>query len=134
MAELTGKESHFCEAYILHKGDKVKAYIDAGYSVTMSKAAIAVQADKIYNKPKITLKIAELQKLATQSFIWSKEEKLERLQRVIERCSFDDEEKGMLNAAAVVSALKEHNVMQGDNAPTLTDNTHKIITADDQQW
>lgn len=134
MTKLTGKENHFCEAYVLHKGDKVKAYTDAGYSVTMSKAAIAVQADKVYNKPKIRLKIEELQKVAVKSFVWSKEEKLRKLQKVVERCSCDDEEKGMLNAAAVVSALKEHNVMQGDNAPTQIDNTHKIITADDEQW
>lgn len=134
MAELTGKENHFCESYVLNKGDKVKAYTEAGYSTKMSKAAIAVQADKVYNKPKITLKIGELQKLATQSFIWSKEDKLKRLQKVVERCSSDDEEKGMLNAAAVVSALKEHNIMQGDNAPTETVNTHTITKADDEQW
>jgi hypothetical protein len=24
--------------------------------------------------------------------------------------------------------------MQGDNAPTLVDSTHKIITAEDQEW
>ena len=60
MAALTGKENAFCEAYVLHKGDKVKAYVDAGYSTKMSNAAISVQADKIYNKPKINLKITSL--------------------------------------------------------------------------
>lgn len=133
-SSLTGKENAFCEAYILHKGDKVKAYTDAGYSVKMSKAAIAVQADKVFNKPKIALKIKELQKLATSAFIWSKEKKLEILQKVAEKCSRDDEEKGMANAAAVVSAIKEHNIMQGDNAPiettatdTLPDAINKLI-------
>ena len=116
--KLTGKENAACEAFILNKGDKVKSYTDAGYSINMSKPAIAVQADKLFNKPKITLKISELQKLATRAFIWSKEKKLEVLQKVMTRCSIDDEEKGMLNANAVVSAMKEHNLMQGDNAPT----------------
>ena len=35
----------------------------------------------------------------------------------MDKCGADDEEKGMLNANAVIAAIKEHNLMQGDNAP-----------------
>ena len=134
MTELTEKENRFCEAYILNKGDKVKSYTQAGYSTSMSKAAIAVQADKVFNKPKIHLKIKQLQKIDLTVMVASKEDKLLILEKVIKACSLVDDEKGMVNAPSVIAAIKEHNLMQGDNAPTQIDNTHTITKVNDANW
>ena len=40
----------------------------------------------------------------------------------------EDPDKGMINMASAIAAMKEHNLMQGDNAPTETVNTHTIKT------
>jgi hypothetical protein len=85
-------------------------------------------------KPVIKKSIQEHQKKSDESYAWTKADKLKKLEKLIDRCSIDDEEKGALNAAAAISAIKEHNLMQGDNAPAETSNTHKIIAADDEQW
>ena len=45
-----------------------------------------------------------------------------------------DPEKGMVNIPGAIAAIKEHNLMQGDNAPTVTENTHTVVTADDKKW
>ena len=44
------------------------------------------------------------------------------------KCSLADDEKGMVNANAVIAAIKEHNLMQGDNAPIEQTNTNDNIT------
>ena len=132
MAKLTGKENAACECFVLHKGDKVKAYTEAGYSTRMSKAAIAVQADKLFNKPKITLKIEELQKIALTVYVKTKEDKLKILDDIIDACKAPDAEKGVINATAAIQAIKEHNIMQGDNAPTeISANVTTRTTLDD---
>ena len=61
--KLTPKETLYAELVVSNGGDKVKAYKGAGYSTNMSMAAICVQADKIYNKPKVNLKITTLQSI-----------------------------------------------------------------------
>jgi len=116
---LSDKEEKYSQAYILQGGGKVKAYEAAGYSMNMSQASISTQADKIFKKPHVTLRIKELQKLETTVIIKTKQDKLLILEKVMNRCSVDCEEKGVLNAAAVTAAIKEHNLMQGDNMPTV---------------
>ena len=61
-------------------------------------------------------------------------DKLKILEEVMKACKSGDAEKGMLNANAVIAAIKEHNLMQGDNAPTQIDNTHVITKVDDENW
>ncbi len=123
---LSDKEELYSQAFVLSGGKKSKAYEDAGYSMKMSSAKIATEADKIANRPNVTLRIRELQKTNTGRIIKSKEDKLLILEGVMDKCSAVDGEKGVLNAAAVVSAIKEHNIMQGDNAPTQTESTLKV--------
>ena len=83
---------------------------------------------------KVQQAIAEQKKLSTKLFIKSKEQKLLWLEEIAKACMRADDEKGMVNAQSAISAIKEHNVMQGDNAPTETVNTHNINKADDEQW
>ena len=119
---LSDKEELYCQAYVLNAGKKTKAYEEAGYSMAMSKDKISIEADKIYNRPKVTLRIKELQKGRDKAIIMTKEQKLLVLEKVINACVTLDDEKGVINATAVTSAIKEHNLMQGDNAPTQVEN------------
>lgn len=130
MAKLTHKQDAFIKAYLLNGGNATQAAIDAGYS---KKTAQVIGAENLL-KPIIKESIREHQKKSDETYVWTKADKLKKLEKLIDRCSIDDEEKGALNAAAAISAIKEHNLMLGDNAPTETSNTHKIITADDEQW
>ena len=127
--KISDKEELYSQSYVLSGGKKSKAYEDAGYSMKMSAAKIATEADKIFNRPNVTLRIRELQKGRTETIIKSKEAKLLVLEKVMEKCSKDDEEKGMINATAVIAAIKEHNLMQGDNAPVETNSNIKVSTS-----
>ena len=125
--KLTKKQDAFVKAYLLNGFNATQAAIEAGYS---EKTAYSIGNENL-SKPEIKKAIEAHQKKANEHFAWSKQKKLEMLERVVLQCSHDSEEKGMLNAQAVISAIKEHNLMQGDNAPSQTENTHKIIQADE---
>jgi len=112
--KLTPKQDAFVKAYLLNNGNATQAAIDAGYS---EKTAKSVGSENL-TKPDIARAIKEHQKKSDESYVWTKADKLKKLEKLIERCSLDDEEKGALNASAAISAIKEHNLMQGDNAPT----------------
>ena len=130
MGKLTAKQDSFVKTYLLNGGNATQAAISAGYSETSARF---VGAENL-TKPNIKALIEKHQKKSDESYTWSKADKLKKLEDLISACSRVDDEKGALNAAAAISAIKEHNLMQGDNAPTETTNTHKIITADDEQW
>tara|TARA_R110000824_G_C15138326_1_gene669757 strand:+ start:366 stop:776 length:411 start_codon:yes stop_codon:yes gene_type:complete len=132
--KVSPKEERFAQAIINTAGDKVEAYKNAGYSLKLTKPQMCTQADKIYNRPNVTLRIKQLQKIELTVIVATKEDKLLILEKVIKACSMVDGDKGMMNAPSVIAAIKEHNVMQGDNAPTETINTHNINKADDDQW
>ena len=121
MSKLTSKQDAFVKAYLLNGGNATQAAIDAGYS---KKTAAVIGTENLI-KPNIAYVIKEHQKKGDSDFIYDKAEKLKLLQKVMKRCSVDDEEKGVLNGPAVIAAIKEHNLMQGDNAPTevINDNT-----------
>jgi len=113
----------FIKQYIL-TGCKngTQSAIDAGYS----KKTADQQASRLLKNVKVIQAIEEHKKLATKSFIKTKEEKLSLLQDIFTACMGVDAEKGMVNAPSAIAAIKEHNLMQGDNAPTLNETTHKV--------
>ena len=86
--KLTAKEEKFSQAFIKNTGDKVQSYKDAGYSLNMSAASMSVQADKLYNKPKINLRIQELQKdasaIAKEKFTITVEQRLKWLKDIVD--------------------------------------------------
>lgn len=59
--ELTEKQERFCQAYI-EFGDKSRAYRDAYDADSMNSNSVAVEANKTFKLPNITLRIEELQK------------------------------------------------------------------------
>jgi phage terminase small subunit len=72
---LNPKQEKFAQEVVLNGGDKVKARAAAGYSTKMSYPSQGVDADKLYNHAKISLRIAELQE--TQDNIAEKEFKID---------------------------------------------------------
>jgi hypothetical protein len=122
--KLTPKQDAFVKGYLLNGGNATQAAIDAGYS---KKTAQQVGSENLL-KPVIAASIVEHQRRNDSNFIYSKDEKLKLLQKAMKRCSIDDEEKGMLNAPSLIAAIKEHNLMQGDNAPIEQINTDEVIS------
>ena len=122
MSKLTIKQDAFVKAYLLNGGNGRQAAIKAGYS---EKTAAEMAAENL-NKPNIKKAIEEHQEKANKSFIWSKEKKLEILQKLVGVATSEDGDKGMINMASAIAAIKEHNLMMGDNAPIETNNNVKV--------
>lgn len=121
----------FIKEYILTGCNNGKqAAINAGYSAKTADQ----QASRLLKNVKVRTAIEEYKKADLKLFIKTKEQKLQMLEDIAEKCMRDDDEKGMVNAQAAISAIKEHNAMQGDNAPTQIDNTHVITKVDDANW
>ena len=118
-AQLTAKQDNFVKEYLLNGGNAMQAAITAGYS---EKTAGEMGYENL-NKPQIKKAIEEHQKKANKKFIWSKEKKLALLEQIAECATAKDPDKGMINMTAAIAALKEHNIMQGDNAPAQSEVT-----------
>ena len=96
-----------------------EAAINAGYS----EKGAAQAASRLLKDVNVLTMIDELKKASTKKFIWTKEEKLIKIEKLIDCAMKKDPEKGMINMAAAMAGMKEHNLMQGDNAPILTEST-----------
>ena len=130
MAKLTPKQDAFVKAYLLNGGNATQASIDAGYKPANAKQIGSENLTKLDVKKAIE----KHQQEANKVFIWSKEDKLLKLEKIMNSAMTADPEKGMINMQSAIAAMKEHNLMQGDNAPTETNNTHKIVNADESEW
>ena len=122
MAKLTPKQDAFVKAYLLNGGNATQAAISAGYS---EKTAKSIGQENL-TKPHVKEAIKEHQKKTQKDFIWSKEKKLELLQRIANVAATEDGEKGMINMQSAIAAIKEHNLMQGDNAPVESNTNIKV--------
>lgn len=123
MAKLTTKQDAFVKAYLLNGGNATQAAIKAGYS---PNTACEMGSENL-TKPKIAALIAEHQKKSNQEFIWSKEKKLKLLEKIASCATEEVNDRGMINMQSAIAAIKEHNLMQGDNAPTEVINTNDNI-------
>lgn len=119
--KLSGKQDAFVKAYILNQNAS-EAAIKAGYS---EKTARFIGAENL-TKPNIADAIKKHQLKCEDEFIYSKEKKLKILEELMESCKTEDERNGVINATAVISAIKEHNAMMGHNAPAETTSTIKV--------
>lgn len=120
----------FIKEYILTGLNNGKqAAIKAGYSEKTADQ----QASRLLKSVKVKQAIKEHQAASMDSFIWSKEKKLKLLEEIALCATGKDPEKGMINMQSAIAAMKEHNLMQGDNAPTVTENTH-IVQAVEDDW
>jgi len=110
--------------------DGTQACIDAHYS----EKTASQQASRLLKNVKVKQAIKDYKKTDLKLFIKTKEQKLKLLEEIATACMVTDGEKGMLNAPAAISAIKEHNAMQGDNAPLETNSTLSLIQTDDNEW
>lgn len=118
---LNARQEAFAKEVVRNGGDKVEAYKVAGYSQKLSSAAMSVEADKLYNHPKISLKVSELKKVADkvakEKFNISVEQRLIWLSEVREagmstyRDQIGNERRENLNAAN--ASIKTMNEMLG---------------------
>ncbi len=133
--KLTPKQDAFVKEYILNGGNATQAAIKAGYS---EKTANEQGAQ---NLAKLSIKkaVAEHQKKKDKDFIYSKEKKLEILQKVMDNAAEICDKEGdfnqgkMNNHSAVIAAIKEHNLMQGDNAPVKSE-VKAINDSGEHEW
>jgi hypothetical protein len=102
--------------------DAKKAAIKAGYSPKSAEQS----ASRVLRSDKAKKAIEKYRATELKSYVWSKEDKLNKLEAIIEKAMSEDPDKGMINMASAIAAMKEHNLMQGDNAPTETNNVHTI--------
>ncbi len=122
MTKLTVKQDAFVKAYLLNGGNATQAAITAGYS---EKTAQEIGSENL-SKPIIKSAIEKHQKKNDENFIWSKEKKLRLLERIASVATSEDGEKGMINMQSAIAAIKEHNLMQGDNAPVESNTNIKV--------
>tara|TARA_R110000851_G_scaffold160243_1_gene303476 strand:+ start:12048 stop:12458 length:411 start_codon:yes stop_codon:yes gene_type:complete len=105
----------FIKSYILTGCTNGKqAAIDAGYSEKTADQ----QASRLLKSVKVLTAVKEHQEKTNSEFTYSKDKKLKILEDVMTACKVKDAEKGVINATAVIAAVKEHNMMMGHNAPT----------------
>ena len=99
-----------------------QAAIDAHYSPKTAEQS----ASRVLRSVKAKEAIEKHKKASMGGFVWSKEVKLKKLEEIAKAAMAKDPEKGMINMPSAIAAMKEHNLMQGDNAPTVTENTHNV--------
>ena len=118
---LTEKEESFAQAFMFHKEQLIEAYRHSKYSQNLNAAQMSVQANKLFKKPSINLRITELQqkasKIADEKFTISVEWRLRALKDVYEagmgtyRDAQENERKENLSAAK--GAIETMNTMLG---------------------
>jgi phage terminase small subunit len=119
--KLRGKQDAFVKSYILNN-NATQAAIEAGYS---EKTARFIGSENL-TKPNIAEAIKDHQFKSDSEFTYNKDKKLKILEALMESCKASDPKNGVINAAAVISAIKEHNLMMGHNAPTESTSTIKV--------
>ena len=114
--KLTVKQDKFVKAYLLNGGNATQAAIKAGYS----KSAARIIGAQNLTKTNIKQRLSEYQQKSDEDFALSKSEKLQYLEQIMTAAMLKDSDKGMINMVSAIAAIKEHNAMQGHNAPTET--------------
>ena len=86
--KLTSKEESFAQAYIFHKEELIEAYRNSKYSQNLTPEQMSVQANKLFKKPSINLRIKTLQlkasEIAEKKFTITVEQRLEWLKTITE--------------------------------------------------
>jgi phage terminase small subunit len=113
----------FIKEYILLGCSNAKqAAIKAGYSEKTADQ----QGSRLLKNVKVMEAIKEHQSKSDSEFTYNKDKKLKILEGLMESCKESDPKNGVINASAVISAIKEHNLMMGHNAPTESTSTIKV--------
>lgn len=132
--KLNKRQEKYAQEVVLNGGDKVAAFKSSGWKwKNFTSNTLSVEADKKYNHPKISLRIAELQnhakEVAKEVFTISVEQRLRWLNEITEAglSTYVDQggNKRRENLSASTGAIKTMNEMIGvskdddDNAPSL---------------
>mgnify|MGYP003631542588 FL=1 len=87
-SKLTSKEESFAQAYIFHKEQLIEAYRHSEYSQKLNPKQMSVQANKLFKKPSISLRIKSLQlkasNIAEKKFTITVEQRLEWLKTIVD--------------------------------------------------
>ena len=110
--KLTPKEEGSCQDYI-KTGSKVEAYRLNYSTKNFSRNALDVQANKHFNKPKIALRVQELQAKIEQEHNIDKTWIINKLKRVIDL----SEEQDKPDTSGINKAIDTLNKMFGYYAP-----------------
>jgi phage terminase small subunit len=107
----------FIQNYILNGCKNAKqAAIDAGYSEKTAEQS----ASRLLRSVKAQEAIEKYKKTQLETYVWSKADKLKKLEQIVENATQKDDDQKMINHSAAIAAIKTHNEMQGDNAPIET--------------
>ncbi len=112
MAKLTNKQEAFAQG-IVSGMNQSDAYRSAYSTVKMSDAVIWINASKLANHNKVSIRVDELKTELANRFLWTREMSV----RVLAEIADASENKG----GEKVSAVKELNAMHGFNEPIKID-------------
>ncbi|MDB4352864.1 terminase small subunit, partial [Porticoccaceae bacterium] len=97
----------FIKSYILTGCTNAKqAAIDAGYSEKTADQ----QASRLLKNVKVLEKVNSYKKKELEIYVWSKQDKLKKLELIADSAMKKDPEKGMINMQSAIAAIKEHNL------------------------
>ena len=127
--KLTSKEESFAQAYVLHKEELIEAYRNSKYSQNLTSEQMSVQANKLFKKPSINLRIKSLQSkasaIAEKKFTITVEWRLRALKDIYDAGMGDytdaQENNRKENLAAAKGAIETMNTMLGTS-----DQSYKI--------
>jgi hypothetical protein len=122
MTTLTPKQEKFaqCIADGMSQADAYRAAYSAG---KMGEGALHVEASKLMDNPKITLRLSELRGKLEKKALWTREMSVQALAQAYKVA------QGQNNASGMTGAVKELNAMHGFNAPVEISATVKSLPA-----
>ena len=126
--DLTTQQEVFAQQIGTHGKNQFEAYqIAFPKSLEWKPDSVYPEASKLANKPNVSTRIKELKQMIVDSNLWTKEESVNALKKILQR-TYKDENGNEISAAQdkdTINAIKELNVMHGFNAPTKTEITGK---------
>lgn len=108
---LTPKQEKFAQC-IADGQTQADAYRSAYNAEKMSEAALHVEASKLMDNPKITLRLSELRSKLEKKALWTREMSVQALAQAYKVA------QGQSNASGMTGAIKELNAMHGFNEPS----------------
>ena len=109
MNKLTAKQEKFCQA-IADGKTAYEAYKLAYNAGKMKNSGIYVNASRLLDDAKISLRVDELKKELEKKYLWTRELSVQILGSIALRATTLDNNK--------IAAIKELNAMHGFNEPT----------------
>lgn len=101
--QLTDKQEKFAQL-VVEVSSKSEAYRRVYDCENMNNNSIGVEANRVYNNPKVSLRIQEIRDELAMLAMWSKVDSVKTLKKVAEQAERDGD---------IVSAVKALNAMYG---------------------